>query len=406
MRITEEGDDGRVSTMPTTHGLNGTMVAPDWPPLEAAEVRTLLGEFFEWDGPVRILSVSPRPFSAVGVVSAGERRVFVKRHHRRVRDCVGLHEEHRFTRHLREHGAQVPRVMESKAGETAIEVGDWMYEVHEVPAGVDLYEAAHSWTPFRSVAHAGAAGRALARLHRSAQGFDAPARRPRPLVASFSIFAGDDARAALARYLDARPALANEDSVRAACDETLELLAPIHEELRPLLAALEPLWTHNDLHASNLFWSDAGDRARATAIIDFGLADRTNAAHDLAHAMERNMVEWLAMAGDGTRGGDVPVHFDSLRALLDGYGTERALSAEEAAALAPMAALCHAEFALSEADYFLGVLRSREKAQLAIDYLVGHARWYRSPAGRRLLGGIRAWAAGREGASARGAGRR
>ncbi len=68
---------------------------------------------------------------------------------------------------------------------------------------------------------------------------------------------------------------------------------PFHADLAPLLPALTPLWTHNDLHASNLFWSESGPNARATAIIDFGLADRTNAVHDLAHAIERNIVEWL-----------------------------------------------------------------------------------------------------------------
>jgi hypothetical protein len=55
-----------------------------------------------------------------------------------------------------------------------------------------------------------------------------------------------------------------------------------------------------------------------------------------------------------------------------------------------MVALCHAEFALSEADYFLGVLRSEQKAQMAYDgWLVGHARWFRSAAGRKLLEFIR-----------------
>ena len=51
-----------------------------------------------------------------------------------------------------------------------------------------------------------------------------------------------------------------------------------------------------------------------------------------------------------------------------------------------MTALCHAEFALSEADYFLGVLHSQEKARMAYDgWLVGHARWFRSAAGKQLL---------------------
>ena len=51
-----------------------------------------------------------------------------------------------------------------------------------------------------------------------------------------------------------------------------------------------------------------------------------------------------------------------------------------------MTALCHAEFALSEADYFLGVLHSEEKAVMAYDgWLVGHAQWFLSNAGRSML---------------------
>ena len=92
-------------------------------------------------------------------------------------------------------------------------------------------------------------------------------------------------------------------------------------------------------------------------------------------------------------GDELQVHFDHLEALLSGYESVRPLAEEEAAALAPMTALCHAEFALSEADYFLGVLHSKEKAKLAWDdYLVGHARWFRSAGGRRLLDAIGQWA--------------
>ena len=72
-----------------------------------------------------------------------------------------------------------------------------------------------------------------------------------------------------------------------------------------------------------------------------------------------------------------------------------AFSDEEAAALAPMTALCHAEFALSEAEYFLGVLHSEEKAPMAYDgWLVGHARWFHCAAGRSLLEAIEQWVAG------------
>jgi Ser/Thr protein kinase RdoA (MazF antagonist) len=375
------------------HGLDGTLVEPDWPALTLGEVRALLDRVPGCGEPREILYVSPRPFSAASVVNTQGRRVFIKRHCRLVRDREGLLEEHRFIEHLRGNGAPVPRVLTADSGDTAIESGEWTYEVHEAPEGVDLYEDAISWTPFRSIHHAYSAGQALARLHCASQGYSAPARKPRPLVASFSIFAGPDPGAAMKRYLSARPALDCEPTIHNACSEALEQLAPFHAELEPLLPALQPLWTHNDLHASNLFWSDESAHARAVAIIDFGLADRTNAAHDLAHAIERNVVEWLALVENPERFDAVPVHRDDLDALLAGYELVRPLAPEEAAALGPMTALCHAEFALSEADYFLGVLHSQDKARMAVpNYLVGHARWFRSRAGENFLNELRRWA--------------
>jgi Ser/Thr protein kinase RdoA (MazF antagonist) len=370
--------------------MDGSLVEPDWRPLTLDELRPLLARFPQLGEPTHILSVSPRPFSAAGVVATRtdhgtDQRVFIKRHHRAVRDREGLLEEHRFLSHLRTHIALVPRVLGSVAGETAIEAGEWNYEVHEIPPGIDLYEDDLSWTPFRSAAHAHSAGTVLALLHRAARDFNAPCRMPRPLVASFSIFAAGD---------PARPSLAANKAVHASASQALELLAPFHAELAPHLHALAPLWTHNDLHASNLFWSDAGpigdQSAHATAIIDFGLADRTNAVHDIAHAIERNIVEWLALVNDPAHPDDVPVHLDHLDALLDGYESIRPLSGEESFALVPMTALCHAEFALSEADYFLGVLHSEEKAKMAYDgWLVGHARWFTSGPGHELLDALR-----------------
>src|ERR1035437_7918158 len=350
--------------------MDGTLVEADWPPLILAEVRELLGQFPALDEPFEILSVSPRPFSAASVVATRNGRVFIKRHHRSVRDREGLREEHQFLEYLSAKGAPVPMVLAASSGQSAIEIGEWTFEVHETPGGVDLYEDAVSWTPFRSTNHAYSAGRALARLHLAAHGFAPPRRKPQPLVAGFTIFAAEDPAAELDRYLAARPALALDAATRRNFDEALDLLDPFHKELAPLLPSLQSLWTHNDLHASNLFWSDAGVNARATAIIDFGLADRTNAVHDLAQAIERNIVEWLVLVeakqGSGIRDqrsespvtddANVPIHWDHLHALLGGYESVRALSGEEAAALAPMTALCHAEFALSEADYFLGVL--------------------------------------------------
>ena len=381
-----------MSAIANAHGMDGTLVEADWPPLALVELRELFEQFPAFGEPVEILTASPRPFSSAGIVRTQCGRVFVKRHHRSVRDREGLLEEHRFLAHLAVKGAGVAQVHQSETGETAIAMGEWTYEVHQTPAGTDLYGDAISWTPFRSAAHARSAGESLARLHGAAEDFAVPVRQVRPLVASFTIFADRDPALGMERYLAARPALAEHKGVRTCAAEAIGLLAPFHAELASHLAALAPLWTHNDLHASNLFWSDESLNARATAIIDFGLADRTNGVHDIAHAIERNIIEWLTLVQRPENPEDVAVHSDHLEALLQGYESVRTLTPDEAAALAPMVALCHAEFALSEADYFLGILHSGEKAVMAYDgWLVGHARWFRG-AGMKLIDGIRRWA--------------
>jgi Ser/Thr protein kinase RdoA (MazF antagonist) len=313
-----------------------------------------------------------------------------------VRDAEGLMEEHRFMAHLRRNGICVPRVLETDSGVTAFQSDTATYEVHEVPPGIDLYAEAISWTPFQSAEHARSAGAMLARMHIAAQDLDAPARKVRPLVASFTIFASQNPRKAIETYLEARPILDHHWQTRRDCEQALDLLSPFHEDLKPLLSGLRPLWTHNDLHASNLFWSDRSGNAHATSVIDFGLADRTNAIYDMAQAIERNIVDWLKLMQDADACDHVAVHLDHLWALLDGYQSVRLLSPAEKTALAPMVALAHAEFALTEADYFLGVLHSGEKARVAThDYLVGHAQWFSGPGREKLLKPLQLWAESR-----------
>lgn len=379
------------------HGLDGSLVQPDWPALTLAEVRSVLQHFPSAGEAIQIISTSPRPLSAAAVVETTQRRVFIKRHARAVRDIEGLAEEHRFMHRLRTNGISVPAVFTANTGNTALESGNWTYEVHDFPAGIDIYEDAISWTPFRSSAHARSAGQFLARMHLAAETFSAPPRKVQPLVAGFTIFASPDPVVALKQYLSGRPAIKHDPQTLRDAEQALHLLTPFHTELKPLLPSLAPLWTHNDLHASNLFWSDTTFNAHATSVIDFGLADRTNAVHDLAHCIERNIVEWLVLMNDSAAGDRVPVHLDHLWALLEGYEQVRPLSPAESATLAPMLALCHAEFALTEADYFLGALHSPTKARVAThDYLLAHAQWFAGPGQHKLLDPIRRWSDSRQ----------
>ena len=403
------------------HGLQGSLEEADWPPLTLPEVDSLLRRYPQAGGAERLLSRSPRPFSAASVVATPGGAVFVKRHARAIRDREGLLEEHRLIADLAvEMEGEVSRasegpsispglvqaVLADRDGETAIAEGEWTYEVHPLARGVDVYEQALSWTPFLGSGHARAAGRAMAGLHRAAASYHGSARKTQQLVASFTIFAGPDLEdlsgsyesddgpfRRMSAYLDRRPMLreyAEERDWRSAFDE---LFIPLYRDLDPWLVYLRPLWTHNDFHASNLTWnvsgSGDGEAVEVAGIIDFGLADRTNAVHDLATAIERNVVEWLRIAEPEAH----LVHLDHLDALLAGYEELSPLSYEEARALVAMLPLVHCEFALSETDYFLSILNSREKATLAYEgYFVAHTRWYGSAQGRALLEHMERWA--------------
>ena len=399
----------------TTHGLSGGLERPDWPPLTLDEADAVLRRYPAAGGAVRLLSWSPRPFSAASVVAVLDGylqggRVVLKRHHVSVRDRDGLLEEHRLMAFLAaadwgDGERLVSPPLADLDGETVVPMGEWVYETHPVAPGVDLYEQALSWTPFFTAGHARAAGRAMARMHVAARGYDARARARQQLVSSFTIFAGlgfagsefdgadgnlgSDPVARMAAYLEARPELREYAEKRDWRASMEALLRPFYGELRPWLRFLEPLWTHNDFHASNLMWSGDSVDAEVTAIIDFGLADRTNAVHDLATAIERNGIEWLRL-------GEVEaeiVRLEQIAALLAGYEEVRPLSYEERRAVAAMLPLVHCEFALSETDYFLSVLHSEERAYLGYEgYFLGHAEWFRGEQGRRLLDWLNRWA--------------
>jgi hypothetical protein len=165
----------------------------------------------------------------------------------------------------------------------AVQRGTWCYELHAVGRGEDRYRDVPSWEPFAGPADARAAGAALARLSRCAEGFERPARAPRVLVAGWHGVTPTGLR----QYLQARPLVAAALGDRLP--EVEDVLGPLQERLAPLLPELASGWTHGDGHASNLLWT--GDAV--SAVLDLGLCDRTTPVFDLATAIERNAVSWL-----------------------------------------------------------------------------------------------------------------
>ena len=370
------------------HGLAGDATLPDWPALTAAEIETLLRHYPPAGSPQRIDWHSPRPLSAACLVETGRGTVFVKRHHRRVRSVSALSEEHRFIAHLRGKGAPIPAVLHDRQGHTAAAIGDWVYEVHERAAGIDLYREAVSWEPLASRAHAHRAGRMLAALHEASAGYRAPQRSTHILVARSELIVAADPVAALHAQLPQRPGLADYLRGRAWPDQLATVFAPWHAQVQPSLAHQPRLWTHGDWHVSNLCWSGGGEHADIAAVLDFGLAAANSALFDLATAIERNAIAWLALDT-----GMAAIHPHIATALIEGYRQLRPLTGDDVRLLADLLPLVHVDFALSEVEYFHAITHSTANADIAWDtFLRGHAMWFATAPGQALLREIRALA--------------
>lgn len=362
------------------HGMGTALEAPTWPTITRIEAEEVLGHFPEAGQLVKLRWHSPRPFSAATLAQTSGGEFFLKRHHRRLRTVAALKEEHDFIAHLRSAGSSVPDVVSTTQGASAIEQGDWSYELHRIAPGMDIYRDRQSWTPFLSYEHAYEAGVALAQLHLAARGFDAAPRGAHPLVASFTILPARDPVAAAEDYVSARPALAAFLAEVPWRQELTRLFGSLGSGLSERLEEQLPLWTHNDWHPSNLLWSMDG---AVSAVFDFGLAIRSCALHDLATAIERTAIPWLGLAnGMIDKGGDVKAAL----AILAGYRTVQILTRAEIEVIVQLLPLVHVEFALSEIDYFSGILGDQDQATLAWKaYLIDHADWFLSPSGQDFL---------------------
>ncbi|MEE8663810.1 MAG: phosphotransferase [Acetobacter sp.] len=376
----EEGDAGSPGVL--SHGMGKTLEEAVWPEIADDEVERVLQAFPQIGKLEAILWRSPRPFSAAARIRTRKGCFFVKRHHARLRSPTDLREEHRLNSYLRSKGGAVVPVLATREGETVFSDRCWNYEIHGLGEGIDVYQDRQSWTPFLHVDHASAAGKALAQMHHLLLDYDAPARSTRLLIANDRLLRSSAPLSALEEDLAARPALAAFLGTKPWRNDLWEhVLQPYHTQARAALIAAPPLWSHGDWHGSNLLWSSEHERGTVSTILDFGLSDRTSALFDLGTAIERSLIPWLDLEG-----GEPVCNLDQLEVFLRGYSSIAPLSSSFLHALAAVLPGIHMDFALSEIEYFSGLLDHRDYATLAYEtYLLSHADWFSRAEGQRLL---------------------
>jgi len=334
-----------------------------WDPISDAEVEAVLG------AGAAAVARHRRWLFAVARCRTHRGDVYLKRQPPMGRRLEQLAWQHRLANHLADRGVPAARAL------GLVEHGGHWYEVHEPAAGEDVYEAADSWDPFASEAHAAAAGTALARLHLA--GADFPDHSPQPqagFVVQLRTVTTSPIRA-VASLAAARPAVAEyleglpwEEQVAAAYDA-------VFTRLRPVAPGLPAAPLHGDWQTNNLFFS--GDEV--SGVIDFHQADYAPRILDLAVAVERNCFFWNRISA----GDDTAFDLAHAAALVGAYDAVAPLMPAERAAFADVLQACQFEYGISFLDYYWGVERDREKADWAWDtFVLGHARWWESGPGR------------------------
>lgn len=363
---------------PGQFGVLGVQTGRDWPCLTAEEIRAVLAHYPGVVPGGTCAWHSMRPFSAAALVTGAGEACLIKRHHSSLRNVAALSEEHAFMQHLAREGVPVCLPCVTAEGTTALAHNDWTYEVFPRAPGEDMYRDVMSWQSYLCPEHAYAAGQALARLHHAAASYTAPDRAAgRVLISSMAVIGQADLMAALQAWVPAQPGLAQALRSRSWQEDVQRVLSPWHDRLVSLLPEIVPCGGHGDWHGSNLLWTPQGDIA---CVLDFGMAGRTCAMFDLATALERSMVDWLAPAQERH------VAWQDMAAFLRGYATISPPDDTARALLRAFLPMVHVEFALSEVAYFETLLHDPSSASVAYDdYLLGHAQWFNSAEGQAML---------------------
>jgi Ser/Thr protein kinase RdoA (MazF antagonist) len=347
-----------------------------WGPIEPGEAARVLGR------PVEIVSQHLRWLFAVAHCRWDTGEAIIKRQPSMGRRLDQITWQHRLANHLADHG--VPAV---RARDLIAENELW-YEVFDVARGDDAYAGVDTWEPFTRDAHVASAGRMLARLHQAGEGFEP--RQPQPqtgFVVQMGLVHLPPAKA-VEVLCAARPAVADYLEDRDFAPAVTAAYGEIFDRLRPLADRLPERPLHGDWQTNNLFFHGDG----ISSIIDFHQADYAPRVLDLAVAVERNCFFWNRIS----EGEDTALDLRHAGILIEAYHGVGGLTLEELQAFPDVLAACQFEYGISFLDYYWGIESDHDKADWAWEtFVLGHANWWRSAAGRaaratieQIVGGL------------------
>ncbi|WP_374667556.1 phosphotransferase enzyme family protein [Acinetobacter sp.] len=363
------------------HGMGENPETKDWLDISSHDLCQLQQLYPQLSGQQTILWRSPRPFSAALLLQVDAQVYFVKRSSRLFRRVQDLQQEHQLIRYLDAQGIAVPQILHAHDGATAVELGEWSYEVHEKAHGVDPYANQISWKPFFYAEHAAKAGKKLAELHLAAKYYPVTqGRGAKQLISNQDLLESENIHLAILQRIQNSPALSAYFADKVLDSVWLNQLATVHEKIKRTIQQAPKIWTHNDFHASNLLWSDSSDAAEISMVIDFGLADRCSAIYDLAVAIERNFIDWLALE----QGPDLYIDEAGLAAFVQAYIAQAGFSSA-LEMLPELIKIVHSDFALSELEYFVGITQNFKHADAAYyDWMIAHTAWFFQPQGQQF----------------------
>lgn len=340
--------------------------APEAPRIDAEALATVVARYPElgrFEGMVRNgLSVN----TAACIFRTETGLGFAKRYDPAKRDLAGLATEHAIVRALLAHGFPTPRLHANAEGETLTWVDALPYALTAVARGEDRYRDVSVFAPFRAPGEARSAGEMLARFHLALKDFPMPPPKPfMGITARFDWLRAPSSAKGLADLLEEAPILAAFLDAQPEFPELVAYMEERHARLVPLASALPAGVIHGDFIKRNLFY--AGDAV--SDVLDFDLWNVGPWVYDLALALLPCGFDWEAIAR-----GDIPRHAE-MRAFLEGYQADRALTPSETEALPTVMEAARVEIYLSLVAM---ALRQHDdnKATLFWGFIVTLVRWF------------------------------